>query len=236
MALTVRTTSTLVTTPISDTPARVRELALDHGDRAPTGLRFESDDRFFRVAGGILVLNLNQEVHLSNALGPCARTVWMHHEMGHVRDNEAIMPKMDRPLRADEEFSLIMVQGQEFPISQRDAVKEKVRERIEEVFHGLTLDAALKRDSLAEYHRTERQITLRCGGPPAKRLEAGFIGHGVDAVQMALNGRRPSSLPLLAVDGIFGPLTRRRVIEFQRLNSLDPDAIVGSKTRAALGI
>jgi hypothetical protein len=119
----------------------VSSLALSRGDREPgkfdavaitlpkiqgdpAGLDFQSDGQFFHVAGGTLRLVLVQEVHVSNALTLCEQTVWLQHERGHVRDNEAIMPRMDQALRADEQFPLIMVQGQEFPISQRDQVKK----------------------------------------------------------------------------------------------------------------
>lgn len=54
-------------------------------------------------------------------------------------------------------------------------------------------------------------------------------------VQEKLNSF-PSALPKLAVDGIFGPKTRARTMEFQKQNGLVADGIVGSRTRAALGI
>ena len=54
-------------------------------------------------------------------------------------------------------------------------------------------------------------------------------------VQEKLNSF-PSALPKLAVDGIFGPKTRARTMEFQKQEGLVADGIVGSRTRAALGI
>ena len=53
-------------------------------------------------------------------------------------------------------------------------------------------------------------------------------------IQATLNTRRPTQLPLLNVDGIFGPKTEARVMEFQRGNSLKPDGIVGPLTSARL--
>jgi ABC-type transport system involved in cytochrome bd biosynthesis fused ATPase/permease subunit len=52
-------------------------------------------------------------------------------------------------------------------------------------------------------------------------------------LQTALNSK-PSRLPRLVADGIFGPRTRERVLEFQRSNGLQPDGIVGEKTCAKL--
>ena len=39
-----------------------------------------------------------------------------------------------------------------------------------------------------------------------------------------------------AVDGIYGPNTKKAVIKFQKLNGLTADGIIGNKTLAALGI
>lgn len=38
------------------------------------------------------------------------------------------------------------------------------------------------------------------------------------------------------IDGIFGPMTRRAVIEFQLDNGLVPDGIVGPKTYAVIDL
>ena len=55
-------------------------------------------------------------------------------------------------------------------------------------------------------------------------------------VQQKLNGFPGSALPKLVEDGIFGPKTRARAIEFQRQHGLVPDGVVGIRTRAALGM
>lgn len=55
-------------------------------------------------------------------------------------------------------------------------------------------------------------------------------------VQQKLNSFPGSVLPKLVVDGIFGPKTRARTMEFQRQRGLVADGIVGPKTRAALGM
>jgi hypothetical protein len=61
-------------------------------------------------------------------------------------------------------------------------------------------------------------------------LRIGSIGKDVRELQSMLNGQPPTILDPLAVDGIFGPLTRGRVIEYQRNNNLAPDGIVGPLT------
>ena len=55
-------------------------------------------------------------------------------------------------------------------------------------------------------------------------------------VQQKLNSFPGSTLPRLAEDGIFGPKTRARTIEFQKQRGLVPDGVVGIKTRSALGM
>jgi len=61
-------------------------------------------------------------------------------------------------------------------------------------------------------------------------LRSGSTGERVRQLQSMLNGQPPTTLRTLAVDGIFGPLTRARVIEYQRHNGLAPDGIVGPLT------
>ena len=58
----------------------------------------------------------------------------------------------------------------------------------------------------------------------------------VRQIQQALNRAGRSVLARLVEDGINGPKTHARVLEFQRSRALVPDGIVGPKTRAALGM
>jgi hypothetical protein len=64
----------------------------------------------------------------------------------------------------------------------------------------------------------------------SRMLRLGCTGDDVRELQSMLNGQPPTQLAPLAVDGIFGPLTRGRVVEYQRNNQLAPDAIVGPLT------
>jgi len=66
-------------------------------------------------------------------------------------------------------------------------------------------------------------------------LSQGSVGPEVRTLQTELN-RQLFPRPNLAVDGIFGPLTRNAVVAFQRKAGLAPDGIVGPRTRAALGM
>ena len=55
----------------------------------------------------------------------------------------------------------------------------------------------------------------------------------VEVLQRALNKWAGGALPL-KIDGVFGPVTHNRVIEFQRKRSLEVDGIVGGQTWSAL--
>lgn len=60
-------------------------------------------------------------------------------------------------------------------------------------------------------------------------LKLGSVGPAVSDLQRALN-LLPSVLVLLGVDGVFGPKTQARVLEFQRLMRLAVDGEVGPET------
>ncbi|MEX2141223.1 MAG: peptidoglycan-binding domain-containing protein [Pirellulales bacterium] len=64
-------------------------------------------------------------------------------------------------------------------------------------------------------------------------LRMGSQGPAVTLLQQALNSAK-SVLTKLQEDGIFGPKTRGRVVEFQQQNKLQPDGIVGDKTHLSL--
>ena len=78
----------------------------------------------------------------------------------------------------------------------------------------------------------------------ARTLSFGMTGTDVRNLQAALNYHlRPPNpphtppgnpRPPLATDGVFGPLTDARIKEFQRLNDLVDDGIVGHLTRPLL--
>ncbi|MDH3466607.1 MAG: peptidoglycan-binding protein [Gammaproteobacteria bacterium] len=67
-----------------------------------------------------------------------------------------------------------------------------------------------------------------------KMLSYGAVGQEVRDMQAALNNHPPTGLPLLAVDGIFGPRTLARVKEFQGNSKLAVDGIVGPNTWSKL--
>ncbi len=174
---------------------------------------------------------------MSNGLGPCARTVWLQHEQKHVRDNEALMGRMDRELRADQEFNDILVAPTEWrPRARFQATQDAIQDIVADVFERLTSAEAAREDTQQEYRSVDRQVRLRCGHTLRAILRRGEYGDGIDLVQIALNAHPPSAFPPLKVDGVFGADTEQRVKEFQRAQHLKDDGVVGPDTRKALGL
>jgi hypothetical protein len=64
-------------------------------------------------------------------------------------------------------------------------------------------------------------------------INQGCQGHDVRAVQDVLNFHIRRLQPLM-VDGVFGPLTHGRVVEFQKVNGLKADGFVGPLTLTKL--
>ena len=64
-------------------------------------------------------------------------------------------------------------------------------------------------------------------------ISQGNKGEDVRAVQDVLNFHIRRLTPLV-VDGAFGPLTHARVVEFQKVNALKADGIVGPRTMTKL--
>ena len=64
-------------------------------------------------------------------------------------------------------------------------------------------------------------------------LRFGSTGVAVTLLQKGIN-LAPTDLPRLATDGLFGPKTQARVLEFQRRSNLSADGVVGEQTHLAL--
>jgi peptidoglycan hydrolase-like protein with peptidoglycan-binding domain len=255
MPLTIQITITPTGAPIFASPVQLQTLADEHGDVGPgggtpvaitipkihqdqTGLQYDTRNNGseFRFNTGTLKLTLRQEVHVSTALSPCAKTVWLQHEQKHVQDNERMMARMDPELRVDPEFAFTFIHPTWQNVSLFASTQSGIKDVIFETFTRLTSGAATKQDSAREYQNVERQIRIRCGSSVGKLLKLGSYGQGVDMVQLALNAHPPTILPLLPVDGVFGKKTDARVREFQKNKGLVPDGAVGDLTRAALGL
>ncbi|MDA2978189.1 MAG: peptidoglycan-binding protein [Actinomycetota bacterium] len=90
---------------------------------------------------------------------------------------------------------------------------------------GMTVDGLVGRETktalsgLSRGSADSEVLLIGSRGDPVRELQRGLNDLGFDA------GR---------ADGVFGPITLRAVLEFQRANSLWVDGLVGPRTRAAL--
>jgi peptidoglycan hydrolase-like protein with peptidoglycan-binding domain len=76
----------------------------------------------------------------------------------------------------------------------------------------------------------QRTAAAQPGSPAAVAVQLGERSNAVAAVQRRL----AANLRCVAVDGEFGPRTRRAVVAFQRDHGLVPDGVVGARTWGAL--
>jgi murein L,D-transpeptidase YcbB/YkuD len=100
---------------------------------------------------------------------------------------------------------------------------------------------------------TKEQVGPMMGGTKGTKQQAGMASafamiqralyemrltrrgdRGIDVIILQSQLNWLGASPKLAVDGIFGPKTQRAVRMFQKGHGLDPDGIVGMKTRGAL--
>lgn len=255
MSLTITLTERPIGPPTFHSPTDLATIAAGSGSAAPAGstvvgvtipvighdftsLNFDTRNSRteFRFNTGTLPLTMRQEVHMSNALSPCARTVWLQHEMLHTADNSRLLRGFEAKLRADPVFASYLVTPVAWhPVSTFAAVQSTIAGRIGAIFREMTEDAARRRDTAGEYRRVERQIRARCGHSVDRVLRRGEYGQGIDVLQLALNSE-PTALPRLSVDGIYGPKTEARVREYQNNNGLEDDGIAGPDTQDSLGI
>ena len=106
--------------------------------------------------------------------------------------------------------------------------------------HGLAVPATGTYDArtVGGVRAFQRSVGLAgtgtVAGPTWRRLVItcayGSRGSAVRAVQNQLNYYNLKGTGLLAVDGIFGSLTRQAVLDFQRSHGLTADGIVGPIT------
>lgn len=127
----------------------------------------------------------------------------------------------------------------EMPKVQFDAVVERVRFN-KARFKNLIEVAPHKKFATTacpgKYYPLEeilKAIEVQPKAKPVERvLKQGSVGDDVKDLQQKLKNLGY----VMAIDGIFGPGTKKGVVEFQKLNGLVPDGIVGAMTRARLAI
>ena len=119
------------------------------------------------------------------------------------------------------------------------AIKQAVRAKFDDRQQWLDTARPIRdelrgeqRDALIGHLLHTIRVTIPTLETPQPILSVGERRPAVRELQLKLNAA--GAVPPLKVDGIFGPLTRAALIEFQEASSLTGDGIVGAATWAAL--
>jgi nucleoid-associated protein YgaU len=127
----------------------------------------------FRFLTGQLRLTLRQSIYISNVLSSCAQGIWAGHEQDHVKDNQKLMARMDREIRAHRNLKTVFFSPSWRPRSSFNAVQRRIHTVVGSIFEVLTREAVRKRDTLAEYARVKRTILRSCPGPYYYEVQRG---------------------------------------------------------------
>lgn len=122
-----------------------------------------------------------------------------------------------------------------FNSSTTNAVKEF------QELNGLTANGVVDSDTWNKLHYLSNQNATRKDilvngvdflDQSENIIAEGDSGEYVTVLQEYLNKAADKfpNIAKLKVDGIFGPITKRAVLEFQRLNNLEVDGVVGAET------
>ncbi len=116
----------------------------------------------FRFRTGTLHLRLTQSIYIANNLSGCEQSIWAEHEQDHVRDNQQIMPRMDRQIRAAAALRTILITPTWRATSSFDNVQSTIQSEVGDVFARVTAEAVQARDTDAEYARIRERIRRTC--------------------------------------------------------------------------
>lgn len=118
----------------------------------------------FRFNTGILQLSLRQSIYIANNISNCAQTIWSAHEQDHVSDNQQIMDRMDRAIRANHNLQSILItpQWRQYTRSAFRSVEATIQSTVGSIFRGLTADAVRSRDTTATYTAIRDRIRRQC--------------------------------------------------------------------------
>lgn len=117
----------------------------------------------FRFRDGTLRLTQRQEILLANTLSDCERRIWESHEQDHVRDNQELVPRLEREIRAHRTLQDILINPRWRPRSEFDTVQTTIRRAVDEIYQRSTRAAVQRRDTQSEYASIRRRIAERCG-------------------------------------------------------------------------
>jgi hypothetical protein len=116
----------------------------------------------FRFSTGILQLTLRQSISIANNISSCAQNLWAEHEHDHVRDNQQIMNRMDRAIRAHRDLQNIFFTPQWRPRSAFSSVQDTIESTVSDIFRGFVSDEVRSRDTDEVYSAIRDRIRRQC--------------------------------------------------------------------------
>lgn len=117
----------------------------------------------FRFQTGTLALSLLQDIYIANNISSCAQDIWAEHEQEHIRDNQQVMNRMERRIRAHRRLQNILINPQWHPSRNFNRIQDTIQDSVGEVFRSLTADAVRIRDTNAAYNSVHARIRRQCG-------------------------------------------------------------------------
>lgn len=112
-----------------------------------------------------------------------------------------------------------------------------------QTFYGLTVDGIVGRQTWDKIYEVYTNLinglmapNARPGTYPGSPLRLGSSGQSVKEIQyyLYLLSAYYVTLPVIAYDGVFGSATQTAVREWQRLNNLTVDGVIGAETWASI--
>lgn len=124
--------------------------------------RRQSGQIEFRFQTGALQLTLRQSIYIANNISSCAQNIWAEHEQDHVRDNQQLMSRMDRAIKAHRNLQGILISPQWRLRSTFSRVQQTIESTVGDIFRDFTSDAVRNRDTTAVYTAVRDRIRRQC--------------------------------------------------------------------------
>ncbi|TCV85906.1 hypothetical protein [Sulfurirhabdus autotrophica] len=116
----------------------------------------------FRFKTGILQLTLRQSIFIANNISGCAQDIWAEHEQDHATDNQQIMSRMERAIRAHRDLQSILISPIWRPRRAFNTVQDTIQSTVGSIFMEFTTEAVRSRDTTAVYSAVRDRIRRQC--------------------------------------------------------------------------
>lgn len=128
----------------------------------------------FRYASGSLLIRTWHQVLISNTLSRCQQRIWTAHEFDHISDNHRAAGTLMLRLQTQPFMREFFLDRRWYDRNPETITRmaSQFEETCARVYRQLTLEAAGRRDTPAEYDRIRQRIRATCGAsrhrPPSR--------------------------------------------------------------------